>query len=513
MTAIDKIAQAVVSLIPDSWKKAFVDFWNGPWRSVIIIGLATIAAVAITAATLGAGAPVAAVLLAAVIGGSIAGTAYFGGEMVSRESDIALSSQGKGMYVAGFGDIQIGKDGKPIPPPGLTKEKQEEFDKQTATSMSNFNLQHDQNGQVTGYDRKSGSEITNYATQEGMKGFAEGAISSGLAVAGGSIGGAAVKGLGLAAESTMGSVVSAGVSNVITGPIQSTMTGAFDAGFEAMKSGKSPLEAFKAGLAAGGKAIKDPGSWAAAMLTMGVAPIKLNMITKPLEGALEGTASKVENELAKTVIKEGRRHVHHRLDDPNPGLGRRRVHQCVRGREGQGHDGRAGARRGVEGRERGVHPRSDRDDDRDEHRRIDRAAEDARDARGRDPHERDDASSGGREDRDDTGGDTAGDKYRAASGRDPVESIRPTALRRPRARRPIRIRRSAIRILRPRTRRTRRCRSRPSRTSPSSTRPPSPSRSSTRTRSDRRRRARRTITRPARHRSSPWLRRRRTPTR
>ena len=50
MEAVDKIAQAVVSMIPDSWKKAFVDFWNGPWRSVIIIGLATVAAVALTVA-------------------------------------------------------------------------------------------------------------------------------------------------------------------------------------------------------------------------------------------------------------------------------------------------------------------------------------------------------------------------------------------------------------------------------------------------------------------------------
>ena len=221
MTAIDKIAQAVVSLIPDSWKKAFVDFWNGPWRSVIIIGLATIAAVAITAATLGTGAPIAAILMAAVIGGTIAGTAYFGGEMIAREGEISLSSEGKGVYVAGFGDVQIGKDGKPIPPPNLTPEQLEEFEKQTQWAMSNFNVKHEQNGQVTGYDRKSGTEITNYATQEGMKGFAEGAISSGLAVAGGGLGNAAVKGLGLAAESTMGSVVSAGVSNVITGPVQS----------------------------------------------------------------------------------------------------------------------------------------------------------------------------------------------------------------------------------------------------------------------------------------------------
>ena len=302
MEAVDKIAQAVVSLIPDSWKKAFVDFWNGPWRSVIIIGLATIAAVAITVATLGTGAPVAAVLMAAVIGGTIAGTTYFGGELVARESDIALSTEGKGMYIPGYGDVQIGPDGKPIPPPNLTPEQQAEFDKKAGWAMSNFNLQHDQNGQVTGYDRKGGSEITNYAAQEGMKGFAEGAISSGLAVAGGALGGAAVKGLGLAAESTMGSLVSAGVSNIVTGPVQNALTGAFDAGFDAIRDGKNPVDALKAAWGAGSHAMTDPGAWAAAIVTMGVAPIKLKFIAPALESRL---GQKLESEAAKTVVSKG----------------------------------------------------------------------------------------------------------------------------------------------------------------------------------------------------------------
>src|SRR5262249_14447875 len=154
---------------------------------------------------------------------------------------------------------------------------------QSQWAMSNFNLQRDQNGQVTGYDRKSSLEIGTYAAQEGVKGFGEGAISSGLAVAGGGLGNAAVKGLGLAAESTMGSLVSAGVSNVVTGPVQNTLTGAFDAGFDAIREGKSPQEAFKKAIETGTHAIKDPGAWAAALVTMGVAPVKVKMVT-PLMG-------------------------------------------------------------------------------------------------------------------------------------------------------------------------------------------------------------------------------------
>ena len=55
-------------MIPESWTKALVDFWNGPWRTVLIIGLATVAAVAITVALPGVGVGIGAMLLAGVIG-------------------------------------------------------------------------------------------------------------------------------------------------------------------------------------------------------------------------------------------------------------------------------------------------------------------------------------------------------------------------------------------------------------------------------------------------------------
>ncbi len=298
MEACDKLAQAVVSMIPDSWKKAFVDFWNGPWRSIIIIGLATVIAVALTVATGG----VAGVLLAGLIGGAITGGAYFGGEMVARESEISLSQEGKGMYIPGYGDVQIGPDGKAIPPPGLSQDKLADFEKQSQWAVSNFNLNKDENGQVTGYDRKSSTDISNAALAEGAKGFVEGAISASLAVAGGAAGSLVTKGLGLAETTVTGSLVSAGVSNVITGPIQNSLTTGFDAAFEAIKEGKSPGAAFMSGLKAGGDALKDPTQWATAFLTMGIAPAKM----KFLEPFLKSSAAKQgENAVAKALIEKG----------------------------------------------------------------------------------------------------------------------------------------------------------------------------------------------------------------
>ena len=298
MEACDKLAQAVVSLIPDSFKKAFVDFWNGPWRSIIIIGLVTIVAVALTVATGG----VAGVLLAGLIGGTLTGGAYFGGEMIARESEISLSKEGKGMYIPGFGDVQIGPDGKPVPPPGLSPDKQAEFEKQAGWAASNFNLTKDENGQVTGYDRKSSTDISNAALAEGAKGFVEGAIASSLSVVGGAAGSLVTKGLGLAETTIAGSLVSAGISNVVTGPIQSSLTTGFDAAFEAIKNGESPGKAFMAGLKAGGDVIKDPTQWATAFLTMGIAPAKM----KFLQPLLESSAAKQgESALAKALITKG----------------------------------------------------------------------------------------------------------------------------------------------------------------------------------------------------------------
>ena len=159
----------------------------------------------------------------------------------------------------------------------------------------------DENGNVIGYDRKNSTDISNFAIQEGAKGFVEGAISGSLAVAGGGLGGLASKGLGLAEEGVASSLVSAGVTNVITGPVQNSLTQGFDAAFEAIKEGKDPATAFKAGLGAAGTAITDPSAWITAGLTMGIAPVKL----KFLEPLLEKGGKQVESTAVKYAISKG----------------------------------------------------------------------------------------------------------------------------------------------------------------------------------------------------------------
>ncbi|HPH70702.1 MAG TPA: hypothetical protein PLF40_33350, partial [Kofleriaceae bacterium] len=196
-------AKSLMAMLPASFIKGFVDFWNGPWRSAIIVGLAVIAAVAITAATGGLGGPLAVMLVAGVIGGSIAGTAYFGGELLAREGAINLTegnfrgataedkaNAGRQVYVPGFGMAQIGPDGKPRLDRQLTPEEQAEFDRKAAWSMSSFNLERDANGNVTGVTGKSGAEIGDAAFREGVKGFGEGFVGAAMAAGPGAILGA-----------------------------------------------------------------------------------------------------------------------------------------------------------------------------------------------------------------------------------------------------------------------------------------------------------------------------------
>src|SRR6185436_2529970 len=113
LTALGDLAGKLVDMLPDSLIEGFIDFWNGPWRSMIIIGLATIAAVAITVATGGVGGPIAGMLLAGVIGGTLTGGAYLAGEVVARQGAIDLAENGKGLYVPNYGYVPIGPDGKP----------------------------------------------------------------------------------------------------------------------------------------------------------------------------------------------------------------------------------------------------------------------------------------------------------------------------------------------------------------------------------------------------------------
>lgn len=306
LEAVAKIAEAVINMIPESWTKAFVDFWNGPWRQAIIIGLATVAAVAITVATCGAAGPVAMILVAGLIGGTIAGTAYAGGELLAREGAIHLTEEhpGEGVYVPGVGNvqIQIGPDGKPIPPANLTPEQQAAWEKNSQWALSNFNTQRDAEGNVTGYDRKSGSEIANYAVQEGMKGFGEGFISAAGAM-GGSLAGGAVAGLGFVGRVASNPVARQMIAGVVeggVGVVSQSVGAGWTAGFDAMAEGKSPSEAFSAAWKAGSDSITDPGNWVAGMASVGVIPLK----TKAIAPLLDRATGRVANQAVKTVIHE-----------------------------------------------------------------------------------------------------------------------------------------------------------------------------------------------------------------
>ena len=299
LQTIDDIAQAVVNAIPESWTKAFVDFWNGPWREIIIIGLATVAAVAITAATGGLGGPIAAMLLAGVIGGTISGAAYLGGEAIAREGDIKLSDGGKGIYIPGYGNVQLGPDGKPIPPPGLEGEKLADFEKQADWASSNFNIAKGPDGQFT-YQRKDGEDIADAAVLEGAKGFGEGFISSAMAVGGGELGGAITKGLGERfaaqlgtkfAETMGGKVLSSAVTNIVTGPVQAAVTAGWETGFDQLRDGKGLGAALSAGFHAGEGQLVNPSNWAAAAVATGFTPLKETLAGKlGLKEGEEGAA-------------------------------------------------------------------------------------------------------------------------------------------------------------------------------------------------------------------------------
>ena len=313
LAGIDKIAQGLVDLIPNAWVKAFVDFWNGPWRQIVVIGLATVAAVAITGVTLGAGAPLGALLegtvlsgtlgsalVAGTVGGTLAGAADFGGELVAREGDIKLSSDGHGIYIPGYGNVELGADGKPIPPKGLSGGALAEFEQQAQWATSNFHVARGPDGRYT-FRRKSGEDIGNAATAEGIKGFGEGFISGALAA--GSVGlGARVAGVfDLAGQSAGRLAVESTVANVVTGPAQQSLSSAWDAGFTAIKDGRSPIAALRSAFEAGKGQLASPTNWLSSMAMMGIAPAKLKLLTPLLGDELKGVDSRV----LKTAISRG----------------------------------------------------------------------------------------------------------------------------------------------------------------------------------------------------------------
>ncbi|GMV42308.1 MAG: hypothetical protein AMXMBFR64_40240 [Myxococcales bacterium] len=186
--AICTLVDALVELIPDSVKQWFIDFWNGPWRDIIVIGLVTIAAVAITVATMGTGAPLAAMLVAGAIGATLGGAAYFGGELAARNAEQDLERDHDALYVPNFGYVKIDpatgqlidpNTGQPIPQDQLSKMDP----KQLQWAMSNFHQGPD--GELTA---KSSAELFDYACLEGLEGAIQGGVGAALAMSGGAAG-------------------------------------------------------------------------------------------------------------------------------------------------------------------------------------------------------------------------------------------------------------------------------------------------------------------------------------
>jgi hypothetical protein len=312
LESISKIAAAVVDLMPDWMVKGFVDFWNGPWRSALIIGLATIAAVAITVATVGTGAPLAAMLVAGVIGGTLAGGTYLAGEAVARQGTIDLSTSGEGLYIPNYGHVPIGPDGKPDLS-GVPEDQRQAVEQSAQWSMSNF--QGGENGLAMemGPDgkmvpvAKSHREIGNYAMKEGVKGFGEGFVSSAMAAGGAAFGGIAANASWIAkinnpiTQRVVGSLVSATVEggfDIMSGG----MSAAWTTGFDALASGKSPQEAFGAAMTEGWKAVRDPGAWGAALMNIGVSGARARGVDQWMDNALRNPAVR---EAADTAIDTG----------------------------------------------------------------------------------------------------------------------------------------------------------------------------------------------------------------
>jgi hypothetical protein len=287
LAAVSELAASIVDLLPESWTKAFVDFWNGPWRSIIIVGLATIAAVAITVGTGGVGGPFAAMMLAGVIGGSITGAAYLGGEALARQGQIQLSENGQGVYVPGYGNVQIDPaTGQPIPPEGMDPAKQAEFMEKFAWSASNLNFSRDAAGNVV-YEAKSHEEIGIAAGIEGAKGFGEGFISAAAAAGGAGFGQAAGKLIGgkIASEASR-RVVTAVVTEAVGGVFNVASNGlsqGWNAGFEAWERGEDPFKAARDAAIAG---VTDPAVIVSSLVSVGVAPARAKLLEPLLESRI-----------------------------------------------------------------------------------------------------------------------------------------------------------------------------------------------------------------------------------
>jgi hypothetical protein len=278
MVAISKAAAWVVAQLPDAVTEGFLNFWNGPWRSTILIGLAVVAAVAFTAVTGGAGGPLAVMLVAGLVGGTLTGGAYLAGEAVARQGELHLASKGNGLYVPNLGYVPLGADGKPdlshVP-----KDKLQDVDwamssfkaNGTDRAASGLQMERGPDGKLRPVAR-SDREIGSLAFSEGVKGFGEGFIAAASAAGGGAVGGMVSKAAWLTKLGPVGQRILAPLlSKTVEGVWQvasNSLTGAWDAGFQAVADGRGPVEAFQEAGKAWLHGVSDPGQLGMTLATM-----------------------------------------------------------------------------------------------------------------------------------------------------------------------------------------------------------------------------------------------------
>ncbi len=173
--------ELLMSVLPDSVIEGFLDIWNSEWRSAIIIGLISLAVVAITVGSGGAAAPLGALILTgALVGGSLGGSAYFAGEMAARQGAQELDERNgdRGIYVPGQGyidaasmiDSETGRLREDIP---------DDQRSQYQWALSNYHVNTDGTVEI-----KNDLEMFDYALSEGLEGAVIGAISGAAAAAG-----------------------------------------------------------------------------------------------------------------------------------------------------------------------------------------------------------------------------------------------------------------------------------------------------------------------------------------
>lgn len=276
LSSITQMVAAVAQHMPAAWLKPFVDFWNGPWRTLVIVGLSTIGAATLTAAIPGVGAGLATAMVSGAIGGTLAGGTTFLGDAFARAATIQLSPDGK-LYVPKVGEVSVDPTtGQLATPSGdIDPALAAELPKLLAWAMSNF---ENANGQRTA---KSSTELATMSAKTGAKaagqGFILGAAGGGggiLARHLGTMGGALVSEAGRKTVTAVATAAAQGGIDLTTFAMNAGWTAAFTAAEEGRNAPLAMIGAME-------DSYSDPGLIFSTLLSMGMAPLHADLI-KPL---------------------------------------------------------------------------------------------------------------------------------------------------------------------------------------------------------------------------------------